>query len=312
MDRWKIFDPAIWNTVHASIAPSTEKRYRGIFTLFQNYLSDVGRSLQNMEREDVLSFFQDYVDDRKAASTIRSVYSALLFHFRLHGVESFLTSNPIVQMFVDGAQRLAPPPTRKVVIWDPEIPLSFLQNRPRPSDFRPAGQEALLLLLLATGIRVDCASKLSHKIVKRTTFGQIEFLLPRKTGNSNPQVIKCFLKDPRLCPLMAIEHFLSVGKSIRKPNEPFLFISSKGTRAHIDTLRHWVNDLLNECGIVATAGSCRSASSSAAVARDVDIDTVLKAAGWKRESTFRRYYQRQVVKANEGYNLFDAFSDVVT
>jgi hypothetical protein len=55
--------------------------------------------------------------------------------------------------------------------------------------------------------------------------------------------------------------------------------------------------------IYSLCGSCRSASASAAVARDVNIDTVMKSAGWARESTFRRFYQRQVLKLNEGYNL---------
>jgi hypothetical protein len=102
---------------------------------------------------------------------------------------------------------------------------------------------------------------------------------------------------------LAIEHFLSIGASVRNPSENFLFISSKGKRAHIDTLRHWVQDLLSETGIETTAGSCRSASASAAVARQVEIDIVLKSAGWARESTFRRFYERQVVKSREGYNL---------
>ncbi len=264
---------------------------------------------------------QDYVDARKAASTIRSVYSALLFHFRLNGRAEFLTNNPIIQMFVDGAQKLiqmfvdgaqklAPPPNKKVVIWDPETPLSFINSRPRPTEFRAAGQEALLLVLLATGMRVDCASKLSKTVIKRAAFCQIEFLLPRKTGHSGPQVLRRFLENQRLCPVEAIDHFQSLAKKIRKPAENFLFISSKGKRAHIDTLRHWVTDLLEECGIQASAGTCRSASASAAVARDVDVDVVLKAAGWKKESTFRRYYQRQVLKANEGYNLIHSTSIV--
>jgi site-specific recombinase XerD len=303
MDRWKVFDPAIWNTVHASLAPSTLRRYQGIFQLFQEYLSDVGRSVQNVEVEDVLTFIQDYVDDRKASSTIRSVYSALLFHFRLYGRETFLTQNPIVQMFVEGAQRLAPPPAKKCVVWNPEIPLSFIDARPRPSELRAAGKEALVLLLLATGIRVDCASKLSSSVTKRSTFCQIPYLLPRKTGYSEPQVISCFPEKPRLCPVNAIDHFLHISRKKRKPGETFLFISSTGKRAHIDTLRHWVIELLAESGIETTAGSCRSASSSAAHARDVDIDIILKSAGWARENTFRRFYQRQVLKSNEGYNL---------
>jgi site-specific recombinase XerD len=303
MDRWKVYDPAIWNTVQASIAPTTLKRYTGIFSLFETYLSDVVRTVQTAETKDVLSFIQDYVDNRKAESTIRSVYASILFHFRLMGRHEFLTNNPVIQMFVKGAQRLAPPPLKKTVIWDPEIPLSFISSRTRPTDFRPAGQEALLLLLLSTGIRVDCASKLSKNLYVCRTFCEIEFLLPRKTGKSDPQVIRLFLENPRLCPVRAMEHFLSIARKKRKSSEEFLFISSSGRRAHIDTLRHWVSDLLSESGVEAFAGSCRSAATSAAVSKDVNIDVVLKSAGWARESTFWRFYHRQVLKVNEGYNL---------
>jgi hypothetical protein len=303
MGRWKVFDPAVWNTVQASIAPSTLNRYRGIFRLFMSYLSDVGRSIQTAETEDVLSFIQDYVDDGKAESTIRSVYSAILFYFRLNGRQDFLLNNPVIQMFVKGAQRLAPPPIKRDIIWDPEIPLSFINARSRPTEFRAAGQEALLLLLLSTGIRVDCTSKMSKAFHVYKTFCEIPYLLRRKTGFSHPQVIRLFTENPRLCPVRAIEHFSSLADEIRKPSENFLFISSKGHRAHIDTLRHWVSELLLESGITASAGSCRSASASAAVSRDVNIDVVLKAAGWAKESTFRRFYQRQVLKVNEGYNL---------
>jgi hypothetical protein len=51
---------------------------------------------------------------------------------------------------------------------------------------------------------------------------------------------------------------------------------------------------LEESGIEATAGSCRSASTSAAVLQNLDVDQVLKSAGWAHESTFRRFYQRAV------------------
>jgi site-specific recombinase XerD len=258
--------------------------------------------VKRAETEDILSFMQDYVDGGMAASTIRSVYAALLYHFRLRKCDEILFS-PVVKMFVKGAQRLAPPPSQKTVIWDPEVPLDWLKNRERPTAFRPAGQEALLLLLLATGIRVDCASKLSATGSFTSVFCQIPFLLPRKTGHSKPQVIRRFHDNDRVCPVKAIEHFLSVSRSIRKPNEKFLFISSTGTRAHKDTLRHWVMDLLSETGIEASAGSCRSAAASAAFEREVEIDIILKSAGWKHVSTFRKYYRRQVLKPTEGYSL---------
>jgi hypothetical protein len=178
-----------------------------------------------------------------------------LFNFRLEGRHEFLTANPIVQMFVKGAQRLAPPSLKKQVVWDPQIPLSFIDARSRPTKLREAGQEALLLLLLSTGIRVDCASKMSKSVHVNSTFCEISYLLRRKTGVSDPQVIRVYTENPRLCPVKVIEHFLSLSDSVRKSNELFLFISSSGRRAHIDTLCHWVGDLLSEAGVQATAGS---------------------------------------------------------
>ncbi len=268
-----------------------------------DYITTVGRTVETAEMDDILTFIQDYVDDRKAASTIRSVYAALLFHFRLRGCDSVLR-NPIVLMFVKGAQRLAPAPRQKTAIWNPEIPLSFLSSCPRPSEFRPAAREALLLLLLATGIRVDCASKMAAKVTMRENFCQIPFLLPRKTGHSEPQRIRRYPNNERVCPVKAVEHFLSLAREVRKNDDQFLFISSKGSRAHIDTLRHWVIELLSETGIQTSAGSCRSASASAALANDEPIDSILKSAGWTRESTFRRYYHREVLSADEGLILF--------
>jgi hypothetical protein len=124
----------------------------------------------------------------------------------------------------------------------------------------------------------------------------IPYLEPRKTGPSPPQLLRAF-SQARLCLARAIQRYLSIAQGIRKPEEKFLFISSHGTRADVDTLRTRVTELwelLEAAGTKAPAGSCRSASTSAAVLRNMDIDHVLKAAGWARESTFRRYDQRGI------------------
>ena len=59
-------------------------------------------------------------------------------------------------------------------------------------------------------------------------------------------------------------------------------------------------DLLEKSGVKASAGSCRSAVSSAAFLREMPIDLIMKAAGWARESTFRRYYQRLIHSEVDG------------
>jgi integrase len=274
------------------LAGSTRKNYSTTFAAFLTFLQEVGRDMSSVQLVDVLSFLQQYVDKQRAQSTIRAAHAALLHYFLLFQRDDIINA-PIVALLVKGAQNLAPIKEKVPFIWDPEIPLTFINSKPFPTLFRPAGKEALLLLLLATGIRVSDAHRLSRKMTKSGEVWIIPYLEARKTGPSPPQLLRAF-SNARLCPARALQRYLTLANAIRKPEERFMFISSRGTRADVDTLRNWVTELLESAGIQATAGSCRSASTSAAVLRNMDIDQVLKAAGWARESTFRRYYQRGI------------------
>jgi site-specific recombinase XerD len=274
------------------LAGSTRRNYQTTFSNFLTYINEVGRDMSTVTLVDVLSFLQQLVDKKRAQSTIRAAHAALLHFFILHQRES-VVSSPLVNLFVKGAQNLAPVKDRAPFIWDPEIPLAFLEGKPFPTLFRPAGKEALLLLLLATGIRVSDAHRLSRKMTKSGEVWVIPYLEHRKTGPSPPQLVRAYSKA-RLCPARALQRYLALAQTIRKDGERFLFISSRGTRADIDTLRGWIIELLDAAGIKAPAGSCRSASTSAAVARNMEVDQVLKAAGWAKESTFCRYYQRGI------------------
>jgi site-specific recombinase XerD len=292
MGRWGITDLPTWQTIEASLAPSTRKSYTTTFQNFLRFLNKVGRDMRTVRLVDVLSFLQEYVDKKRAQSTIRAAHAALLHFFCIFQREEII-NNPLVTFHVRGAQNLAPVKDKVPFIWDPEIPLAYIAGRPFPTLFRPAGKEALLLLLLATGIRVSDANRLSRKMTKSGEVWIIPFLEARKTGPSPPQLVKAF-SNARLCPARALQRYLALANRIRKSDDRYLFISSRGTRADVDTLRNWVIELLDAAGIKAPAGSCRSASTSAAVARNMDVDQVLKSAGWARESTFRRYYQRAI------------------
>ncbi len=76
-----------------------------------------------------------------------------------------------------------------------------------------------------------------------------------------------------------------------------MFISSSGERVLKDTLRRWVLKILLDAGVKDSAGSCRSASTSAACERNHSIDDIMNSAGWSSESTFRRFYHRKVMSA---------------
>jgi integrase len=293
MARWGVSDQPTWDTIEAALAPATQTSYRSVYKSFLRYVGQAGRDMENARVIDVLSFFQELVDEKKARSTIKVAHAALSHYFLLYDRPDVM-KHPMIKLHFKGAQNLAPIPVPKTVIWDPEIPLRYLLKKPLPTKFRPAGQEALLLLLLSTGIRVSDARRLGKNLEIVQDMCAIPYLEKRKTGVSPPQLVRRY-DTPRLCPVRALKLFLALARPRRKVVEKeFLFILPTGMRATVDTLRKWVIDLLCVSGVKATAGSCRSASSSAACLRKMKMDDIMNSAGWKRESTFRKYYHRMV------------------
>jgi hypothetical protein len=95
-----------------------------------------------------------------------------------------------------------------------------------------------------------------------------------------------------------VERYLEKARPIQKLPSDALFVSSTGTPASKDALRRWVQDLLMQAGIFASAGSCRSASTSAAFTRNCSLDDIMKSAGWSSANTFRKFYHREVLPAD--------------
>ena len=66
-----------------------------------------------------------------------------------------------------------------------------------------------------------------------------------------------------------------------------------------ETHPRYVRTTMQEVGIDMqqfTPYSCRHATSSAAVRKQVPITTILTAAGWASEGTFRRFYDRPILE----------------
>ena len=51
--------------------------------------------------------------------------------------------------------------------------------------------------------------------------------------------------------------------------------------------------------------SVRAASTSAAFRAKVPLDTILNTAGWSKESTFGRYYNKPAAKSEYGHKRLD-------
>ncbi len=306
MGRWRVFDVAVWHTVLSSVASATKKGYKRIFLEFVRYFEEQGLDFTTISIDVVLSFLQRYVG--LSESRIRSAVAALKFFLKIYKRVD-LTTNPLLDMFSKGAQNLAPLPWEKAEIWNPTTVLDWIQSQPVPSDFLSCARGALILLLLSTGWRVDDVWKLSNRVSVTPEAAVFFFEEKRKCKIKGKftvsQTVGWFSTNERLCPIRATLSFREKASVFRKDLR-FLFVSSTGNRASKDTLRQWVIWTLSKAGISDSAGSCRSASTSAACARKRSIDEIMSSAGWSSETTFQRFYHRKILPAHAPLNLLDA------
>jgi site-specific recombinase XerD len=306
MGRWGLFDVAVWHTVLSSIAPSTKSGYEKIFFEFVSFFDSRGLDFETISIDVVLSFLQKFVG--LSSSRIKTAVAALKFYLKIYKRVDLL-ENPLLDLFARGAKNKAPLPREKSDIWNPETVLAWLKTQPIPSSFLACGREAILLILLATGWRVDDVWKLSTRLIVSEEDVTCFFAEKRKCRIRGTftisQKIGRFDECVRVCPVRALIRFRDRALAIRK-EKTFLFISSTGLRASKDTLRKWVQILLEKAGIHASAGSCRSASTSAACEKKRSIDDILKSAGWSSENTFRTFYHRKVLPIQRPLNLMDS------
>ncbi len=306
MARWGIIDFNVWHTILSSVAPSTKSGYERIFFEFVSFFDAAGLSFDTVKIDTVLSFLQKFVG--KSSSRVSTAVAALKMFLRVYK-RSDLADHPLLAMFAKGAKNLAPLPKEKPPIWNPEKVLQWLLTQPRPKSFILCASEALILILLATGWRVDDVWKLDAKVdlsdEKAVFFFREKRKCPIKGKHTLSRILPSFQGEKRVCPVQATREYVRLAQKIRK-DQSCLFVSSLGVRASKDTLRRWVQDLLTKCGISATAGSCRSAATNSALNRNWPIDQIMKSAGWSSENMFRKYYERSVVLDDEPLNLLAA------
>jgi site-specific recombinase XerD len=155
----------------------------------------------------------------------------------------------------------------------------MIRDHPPPSSFLPAAKEALFLLLMATGIRVDDVYKLSEDFSVEKGSMIIPFVEKRKCKVKGVWTstirISAYPGNERLCPINALLLYSRFAVFKREKDEKALFMSSTGSRAAKPTLAGWVKSLLAKAGSKATAHSCRAASTSHALLRNISIDVIL-------------------------------------
>lgn len=122
-----------------------------------------------------------------------------------------------------------------------------------------------------------------------------------------------FTPNPKLCVIRTLKAYLNRSGSIRR-NEQTLFISFRKNHEKVGdrTLARCVRTGMAMAGVnisVFKAHSIWGASTSKLATLHLPIASIMAKASWKSESTFKKYYQKQVV--NEKDIAHDMLRDFV-
>lgn len=222
---------------------------------------------------------------------------------------SQLGQNKLILDFMNGVSRLRPPAPKYLTTWNPDVVLAELSNwETLECNLKILTLKLVGLLALCTGQRVQTLAAIYLSNVKWDNPVQIiitENLKTTTVTNCNP-VIKLppYHENSELCPVIALKQYVKL-TSLLRGQEDQLFISfqSPHKRVTSQTISRWLLDVLKLSKIDTsqfTAHSYRHASSSKAARVGVNVDTILKRAGWTPTSkTFAKYYCRPLDTSSE-------------
>lgn len=265
---------------------------------------------------DVSNFLASLVDQGLGHSTINVARSAISAYLIKHRINS-IGSKPAVCRLVKGVFNLKPSIPRYSEMWDVDTVLELLRTWPslEEIDLKQLTLRTVMLLALVSGQRGQSLHALLVNDIKfsthKCTVVYSSLLKQSKAGSHMLPLVLDFFNNQKLCVISHLKTYIEKTQDLRHDNK--LFISFVKPHNHIsrDTLSRWIKMVLDMAGIdttVFSAHSTRSASTSAAFRRDANMDSILNAAGWSNDSTFKRFYLKPVTQSKSfSQTILDSF-----
>ena len=249
-----------------------------------------------------LSFLWHLFNEGLGYSAINTARSALSAVVSIDNVP--FGQHRLVTRFLKAVFEQRPALPRNLVTWDADVVLNYLRTL-SPVKSLPLKQLTLklvMLLLLLSGQRQQSIHLLDVRNMQ-LSFSYAKFQIGEPVKTTRPGhhlqelAFKGFARDRRLCIITVLKAYLQRTLISRGSTKRLLLTYGKPIHAASrSSIRRWAAEVLLEAGVdlsVFSPHSTRAASTSKAVSR-VPLSTIMGAAGWKRESTFREYYDKKV------------------
>ena len=204
-----------------------------------------------------------------------------------------------------GVSNSRPPCPRYTSTWDVDIVLEYIINLGENEGLSLKTLSKKLALLMALTDASRCselhALDLRFRVSKpEGVFFTLACLTKkRKEGTPKKLFFGAFPEDSRLCVAKCLQQYEKLTEKFRPANDDpkplFLSYIKPHGPVTVQRISHWIKDMLGEAGVdtsIFKAHSVRGATTSAALAKGVSIEDILKTADWSNDTTFRRFYYR--------------------
>ncbi|XP_068734454.1 uncharacterized protein [Montipora capricornis] len=213
-------------------------------------------------------------------------------------------NHPLVTRLMKGVFESRPTLPRYNSIWNVSTVLDFIKTLGPNEELslKNVTLKCVTLVALLSGQRCQTIHALRISGMKETN-GQIRFdiftlLKTSKPGkHQEPLTFKPYTYDSQLCVVKCLQEYIKQTSEFRNgADQLWLSYQKPHNPASKDTVSRWIKEFLKKSGIDVSsygAHSTRAASSSAASSSPtISLQTIMNAAGWARESTFRKFYDK--------------------
>ena len=213
-------------------------------------------------------------------------------------------NHPLVTRLMKGVFESRPTLPRYNSIWNVSTVLDFIKTLGPNEELslKNVTLKCVTLVALLSGQRCQTIHALRISGMKETN-GQIRFdiftlLKTSKPGkHQEPLTFKPYTYDSQLCVVKCLQQYIKQTSEFRNgADQLWLSYQKPHNPASKDTVSRWIKEFLKKSGIDVSsygAHSTRAASSSAASSSPtISLQTIMNAAGWARESTFRKFYDK--------------------
>ena len=232
-----------------------------------------------------------------ALNTARSAVSSLCLDAQSVG------SQPLVKRFMRGMFNIKLSFPKHVTSWDPSQVLHHLKGTKAVADLdlKRLTLKFVMLIALLSAQRIQTLALLNidHMVLDRE---KVSFKIPSLLKQSRPGhhlediVLTKYPWCRRLCIVTLLTEYIRRTESLRSSSQLFISYVEPYKVVTKATIARWLKTVLADSGVGKnyTPHSTRSASTSKAQFLNVPIDTIMRAAGWARTSTFATHYKKPI------------------